>query len=116
MTNLCDSANNGGEGTYDVLYLPTVVTAAAMPAGEARPPGIAKQSATAESDIAVSPGEAGPSWPRAKSTPSAVVTAAAMPAGEARPPGIEKNRVPRQNPRTQCHLVKLGLLGLEQMA
>ena len=23
MENLCDSANNGGEGTYDVLYLPT---------------------------------------------------------------------------------------------
>ena len=23
MENLCDSANNGGKGTYDVLYLPT---------------------------------------------------------------------------------------------
>ena len=23
MENLCDSATNGGEGTYDVLYLPT---------------------------------------------------------------------------------------------
>ena len=23
MENLCDSANNGGEGTYDVFYLPT---------------------------------------------------------------------------------------------
>ena len=23
MENLCDSANNGCEGTYDVLYLPT---------------------------------------------------------------------------------------------
>ena len=23
MENLCDSANNGREGTYDVLYLPT---------------------------------------------------------------------------------------------
>ena len=22
MENLCDPANNGGEGTYDVLYLP----------------------------------------------------------------------------------------------
>ena len=23
MENLCDSANNGGEGTYDVFHLPT---------------------------------------------------------------------------------------------
>ena len=24
IENLCDSANNGGEGTYDVLYLTTL--------------------------------------------------------------------------------------------
>ena len=29
MENLCDSANNGSEGTYDVLYLPTLLPIAA---------------------------------------------------------------------------------------
>ena len=48
------------------------------------------QSATAESFIAVSSAEAGPSGPRAKSWNSACITAVAMLAGEARPPGIAK--------------------------
>ena len=43
-----------------------------------------------EQELAKSSGGVGPSWPRAKSTPSAVDTAVAMPADEARPPGIEK--------------------------
>ena len=41
-----------------------------------------------ESDIPVSVGEAGPSWPRAKDVDSASATAAIKPAWEARPPGI----------------------------
>ena len=43
-----------------------------MPVDEAWLPEIAKQSTTTESEIAVSSGEAGPSWPRAKSSSSAV--------------------------------------------
>ena len=39
------------------------VTAAARPAGEARHPGIGKQGARTDSDIAVSSSEARPSWP-----------------------------------------------------
>ena len=60
------------------------------PAGEVQPLWIAKHSTTTELNIAVSSGEAGPSWPRAKSTPSAVVTAVGRPAGEARPPRFVK--------------------------
>ena len=56
----------------------------------ARPPGIAKQSATTESDIAVSIGVAGTSWPRANHVDSAAVTAAVKSGGKARHPGIAK--------------------------
>ena len=58
----------------------------AQTVGESRPPVIAKHSTTTE----VSPGEVGPSWPRARSTPSAVETAVAKSADEARPPGVAK--------------------------
>ena len=57
---------------------------------DARPPGTDKQGATTESDIAVSLGEAGPSRPRAIGRNSAGSTAVAMPAGEARHLGIAK--------------------------
>ena len=73
----------------DVKYSATATgTTVAKLVGEVRPVGIAKQRATTEPDIAVFSGEAGPSWSRAKGTPSAVDTAVAMLAGEARPPGI----------------------------
>ena len=74
------------------IAVPVVVPTVAEPVGDgkARPPEFQKHSTTTESNVAVSSGEAGPSWPRAKSTPSARVTAAARPAGEARPPGIAK--------------------------
>ena len=61
-----------------------VGTPVTMPADEAPPPAIAKQSTTTESDIVVSSGEAGLSWPRAKSTPSAVDATVTKAAGEAR--------------------------------
>ena len=61
------------------------------PAGEACPRGIAKQSTTTESDIVVSSGEAGPSWPRANDMNSAAATVAVKSAGEFRPPGIAKH-------------------------
>ena len=69
---------------------PVVVPTVAKSVGdvEARPPEFAKDSAKTASKVAVSSGGAGPSWRRAKSTPSARVTADARPAGEARPPGI----------------------------
>ena len=66
------------------------VIAFARSAGGARPLVIAKHRTKAESDVAVSFGEAGPSWPRAMSTPSVVDTAVAMTAHEGRPPGITK--------------------------
>ena len=61
-----------------------------MPAGEARLPGVAEQSATTDSVIAVSSGEVGPSCPRAKSWNSARIAAGVVLAGEAQPPGIAK--------------------------
>ena len=57
---------------------------------DARPPGIAKQSATTEFDIAVSFGGAVPSLSRAKGRSNAVDTAVARPADKARTPGIAK--------------------------
>ena len=75
---------------------------------EARP-GFARHSAMTESYVAVSPGEAGPSWPRADGTPCAVDAAVAMPAEL-------QGRAPQQNPISQCPLVKLDLLGPEQRA
>ena len=61
-------------------------TTVAKTVGESWFHGIAKYSTTTE----VSSGEVGPSWPRARSTPSALDTAVAMPAGEVRPPGVEE--------------------------
>ena len=46
--------------------------------------------ATTESKVAAPSGEAGPSWPRAESTPRAVDAAVAALVDEARPPGIEE--------------------------
>ena len=60
--------------------------------GEARLPGVAKQSATTAADIAVSSGEAGPSWSRANGN-SAAASAAEKSAGEARPSRIVKYSV-----------------------
>ena len=65
------------------------VTADAMPAGKARPPGIAKHSATTKPELALFYGEAGLSLSRASGTTSADVSAVAKDAGEARPPGIK---------------------------
>ena len=53
------------------------------PAGEARLPGIAKQSATTKPELAESSSGAGPSWSRAKGN-SAAAAAAVKSAGEAR--------------------------------
>ena len=52
-----------------------------------------KQSATTDSDIAGSSGEAGLSWPRGNDVDSAAATAAALLAGEARPSRIVKYSV-----------------------
>ena len=57
---------------------------------DTRPVGIAKQRAATESDVAVSVGDAGLSWPREKWTPSASAAAAIKLVGEARPLGITK--------------------------
>ena len=71
---------------------PVVVSSVAESVGDGkvRPPEFAKHNTTTESKVAERSGGAGPTWPRAKSTPSAGVTAAARTAGEARPPGIAK--------------------------
>ena len=68
------------------------VTAVARPAGEARPPGIAKQSATTKPELAESSGEAGSPWSRAGDTTNTDFTAAAAvkSVGEARPPRFVK--------------------------
>ena len=57
-------------------------TAAVKSAGEARPPGIAKQSATTEPELAESADDAGPSWSRANGN-SAAATAAVESSGTA---------------------------------
>ena len=56
---------------------------------EAQPLGIEKKGATMDSDIAVSSGEAG-LWPKANGKNSAAATAAVKSAGKARPPGIAR--------------------------
>ena len=56
---------------------------------------------TTDSDVAVSSGEAGPSWPRANDVDSAAATAAVKSAGEARPRGIASTE-PRMNPNSHC--------------
>ena len=66
--------------------------AIAMPADEARPPGIAKQSAMMKPELAETSGEAGPFRSRVNGTSSAAATADAMPAGGARPHGIAKQK------------------------
>ena len=63
----------------------TAVTAVVKSAGEARPPGIAKHSAAIESELSVSPAEAGPFRPRADGTTSADESVVAKPIDEARP-------------------------------
>ena len=65
-------------------------TAAVKSAGEARPHGIAKQSATTKPELAKTSGGAGSPWSRAGGTNSAVATADAMPADEARLPGCAR--------------------------
>ena len=80
----------------DVEYIATATgTTVARSVGdrENRPHEFEKHGTTTESRVAVSSGGVGPSWPRAKSTPSAGVTAAARLAGEAGPPGIAKQSV-----------------------
>ena len=54
-----------------------VGTAGAVPAGEASPPGIAKQSAMTKPELAESSGEAGPFRSRVNGTNSAAAAAAA---------------------------------------
>ena len=73
-----------------------MVTAAARLAGGARPPGIAKESATTESDIAASSDEAGPFWPKASGRDGVAATAAVKSFGEARPPGIAKHSATKE--------------------
>ena len=68
------------------------VTAVAKPAGEARPPGIAKHSASTEPELAACSGEAGHSRSRETGTTSADETTGANPVGEARPPVLAKCR------------------------
>ena len=66
---------------------------AARSADEARPPGIAKHSATTESGFAVSPGEAGSPWSTARGTTSTAVKGAVAESAEVRPPEFAKHRV-----------------------
>ena len=63
----------------------SATVAKSVPEGGAWPRGTARFSVTAKSERAASLGEAGHSWCRAESTPSAVDTAAAMLADEVRP-------------------------------
>ena len=77
------------------VVVPTV--AESVGDGEARPPEFEKHSTTTESNVAVSSGEAGPSWPKA----SGRNRAATASAGKARPPGIAK-----QSATTKPELVK----------
>ena len=70
-----------------------VAAADAKSAADARPPEIAKQSATTKPELAESSGEAGSLWSRAGGTTNtAAVAAVAMSADEARPSGIAKQR------------------------
>ena len=64
-----------------------------VPAGEAQPPGVAKQCATTKPELAKSSGGAGPYVSRANGRNSAGITGAAMPPGEARPPMFVKYSV-----------------------
>ena len=90
------------------------VTIVAKAVGEARPSGIAKHSTVTEPDIAVSSGEAGPSWRRAHDMNSAAATATAKSAGEARPPRIVKHRATTK-PELAESSSGAGLRGAEQM-
>ena len=97
-------------------FLGVVLTVAkSVGDAEARPPEFAKDSAATESKVAVSSGGVGPSWPRAKSTPSAGVAAAARCAGEARPPGIAKQSAPTESDIAGSS-GEAGPLGPKQMA
>ena len=58
-------------------------------AGESRRPENTQHGATTESEVAVSPHEAGPSRSGANGTTNAEVTAVVKTVGEARPPGFE---------------------------
>ena len=62
-----------------------------MPAGEARPHGIAKQIATTKPGLAEISGEVGSPWFRAGGKNSAAATADANSADEARPRGFAKH-------------------------
>ena len=86
---------------------------AARPADKARPPGTAKKSATTDSDIAVSLGEAG--RPRANGR-NVVDTAVARIADEDRPPGIAKQCATKKPEHAERVPVELGLLGPQQVA
>ena len=68
-------------------------TAVVRPADEARPPGIAKQSAKTKAKLAESSGGAGPSWSRAKGTNGAAAAASVKYTGEPRLSRFVKNRV-----------------------
>ena len=58
--------------------------------GETRPHGIAKQSAMTDSDVSVSSDKVGLSWSKANGMNSAAGSAAVKSAGEARPHGVAK--------------------------
>ena len=95
------------------------VTAVAKTVGEFRPPGIAKFSASTESEFTKSSDEAGSSRFKANDTNSAAVTAVVKSAAEARPASRQN-----PNPNSQSLLVrillpmkmKLDLLGPKQAA
>ena len=75
-------------------------TAAVKSAGKARPPRLAKQSATTEPELAESSDEAGPFWSKANVN-SAAATVAVKSAGEAQPSSIAK-----QSATTEPELVQ----------
>ena len=77
-------------------------TAFAKLAGEARLPGTSKHSASTESELVVSSGEAGPFWSRAKGTTRQQSQSMLMKVGHL---GL-RSTAPRRNPNSHSFLMK----------
>ena len=87
-------------------------TAAVKSVGEARPPGVAKQSATTEPELVGSCGGAGPSWSRAYGN-SAADAAAVKSAGETRSSRIVKYSVTSESESGLADDLELARVALQ---